>query len=273
MTFRLKRDKNWKNNLILTYADEPSRARAELLCASGEGFCLRAGGEFDANQFPFLSVDASGVSLHWRENGEPRTLHLDFISGRENHRRHFGGGKSQAIAKACGIKGRFRPTILDCTAGQGRDAFVLASLGCKMHLLERSLAAYTLLNDALERAAQSEDETLKQIVSRIFLQYISAHDHLIQAEPDSVDLVYLDPMFPERKKSALVKKEMRIFHTLIGADDDADTLLESALRVAKYRVVVKRPRAAPPLSNTPPALIIDGKSTRFDVYTKARMPV
>ena len=85
-------------------------------------------------------------------------------------------------------------------------------------------------------------------------------------------MVYLDPMFPERKKSAQVKKEMQIFHALIGADLDADQLLENALERANYRVVVKRPRIAPFLNNQKPSYQLEGKSSRYDIYTNKALP-
>lgn len=79
-------------------------------------------------------------------------------------------------------------------------------------------------------------------------------------------VVYLDPMFPHKQKSALVKKEMRVFQSLVGPDLDADGLLEPARLLATKRVVVKRPDYAPPLANvaTPNAVVTKGH--RFDIY-------
>ena len=73
-------------------------------------------------------------------------------------------------------------------------------------------------------------------------------------------------MFPPRSKSALVKKEMRVFHALVGSDDDADELLPAALRVARKRVVVKRPRIAPALEGARPSHVLAGKRNRYDIY-------
>ena len=83
---------------------------------------------------------------------------------------------------------------------------------------------------------------------------------------EQIDVVYLDPMFPHRKKSALVKKEMRVFQQLLGSDDDADSLLAPARELAGKRVVVKRPAYAEPLADVPPAMAITSKKHRFDVY-------
>ena len=87
-------------------------------------------------------------------------------------------------------------------------------------------------------------------------------------EGPSPQVVYLDPMFPTRDKSAQVKKEMRLFHPLVGADDDAPRLLEAALALASHRVVVKRPRRAQAITGTPPSYALEGKSSRFDIYPK-----
>jgi len=86
------------------------------------------------------------------------------------------------------------------------------------------------------------------------------------------DVIYLDPMYPHREKSAAVKKEMRVFQSLVGEDLDADNLLEPALALAKYRVVVKRPSYAPPLNNKKPSTSIKMKKNRFDVYVNQAIP-
>jgi 16S rRNA (guanine1516-N2)-methyltransferase len=85
------------------------------------------------------------------------------------------------------------------------------------------------------------------------------------------DVVYLDPMFPHKKKSALVKKEMRVFQSLVGPDLDADALLPAALAVAGKRVVVKRPDYAGWLNEMAPNSAIETKSNRFDLYIQAAL--
>ena len=90
---------------------------------------------------------------------------------------------------------------------------------------------------------------------------------LSEIGPDSIpDVVYLDPMFPVRTKSALVKKEMRVFHDLVGDDDDAPALLKAALDAGVRRVVVKRPRVSDYLGGEAPSHQCVGKSNRFDIY-------
>jgi 16S rRNA (guanine1516-N2)-methyltransferase len=91
--------------------------------------------------------------------------------------------------------------------------------------------------------------------------------YLQQALEPKPDVVYIDPMFPASKKAALVKKDMQAFHQVVGADSDSDELLAAALAACEHRVVVKRPKKAPSLADTPPNFTIEGKAIRFDVYS------
>lgn len=189
---------------------------------------------------------------------------VDFVQGAQAHRRKFGGGLGQPVAKAVGLRGDYRPRVLDCTAGQGRDAFVLASLGCTVTLLERSPVAFLLLQDGLHRAAQHADTA--SIAERMQLEAGDAIQWLNAHATAEFDVVYLDPMFPEPDKRAKSKKDMAAFQTLIGGDIDANALLAPARKLAKKRVIVKRPRHAPWLAEEKPNFVFDGESTRFDGY-------
>ena len=195
----------------------------------------------------------------------PGPVYVDFVGGAIGHRRRFGGGRGQLVAKAVGIKKGFTPTVIDATAGLGRDAFVLAQLGCQVLMLERSAVVAALLHDGMQRAEQ--DVEVVEIIERMTLQVSDAKSYLINMEESGrPDVVYLDPMHPERSKAAMVKKEMRLFRELVGGDEDDAKLLQVALSVAKKRVVVKRPRKAEAIAGPEPSLVYEGKSTRFDVY-------
>lgn len=211
----------------------------------------------------------------------PGPVAVDFVGGALAHRRRYGGGKGQQIARAVGLRSGFYPRVVDATAGLGRDAFVLASLGCEVHMLERNPVVRALLRDGLERLqrAAMEDRELAAIARRLTLEEgafsavgYSAVEWLAEQPTESVPVVYLDPMFPERGKSAKVKKEMVAFHQLVGGDEDADALLEPAYAACYYRTVVKRPRLAPFLAEKKPALSLEGKSGRFDIYTRHGVP-
>ena len=223
-------------------------------------------------------VDNGGLSLHFTGSKSPGPVSVDFVTGAAAHRRRFGGGKGQLIAKAIGIKSTYRPMVADLTAGLGRDSFVFASLGCQVNMVERVPVIFQLLRDGIARAGASGDLALKAIISRLHLNQQQSVDYLNGLE-EPVDVIYLDPMFPEREKRAQVKKTMLVFQSIVGGDSDASDLLSRSLSKARYRVVVKRPRKAPsidqqyPDSNLPkPGLVLAGKSTRFDIYPLSKMP-
>ena len=213
-----------------------------------------------------LQLGAEGLQFAELGPQAPGAIRVDFVSGAVAHRRQFGGGSGQMIAKAVGIQPGVRPTVLDATAGLGRDAFVLAQLGCTLTLIERQPIIAALLEDGLCRAAQ--DAEVAPIVARLRLLHGDAIALMRQWHEVPPQVIYLDPMFPHRDKSALVKKEMRLFRPLAGDDDDAPALLEAALGLASHRVVVKRPRKAPPIAGPAPGYVLEGKSSRFDVYPK-----
>ena len=227
--------------------------------------CLRQRDDFA------LVLDRDGLALHAIDSqGNNLSIRADFHGATTTYRRKQGGGKSQMIAKAVGVKSGVYPNVLDATAGLGRDAFVLASLGCRVTLLERVSFIHALLEDALvqaQRFAVNEDPDLLKILDRMHLVQADARDYMSSyPEVEHPDVVYLDPMFPQRAKSALVKKEMQVLHQLLGTDDNADALLEASLKIARSRVVVKRPRIASALSGPKSSYQLEGKRNRYDVY-------
>lgn len=216
-----------------------------------------------------LEYDADGLALYKSDEPKLGAIRVDFVTGASAHRRKFGGGKGQAIAKAVGLNKGAVPHVLDGTAGLGRDAFVLASLGCSVTLYERHPVVAALLFDGLERA-YIDNEIGHWMQQRMRLAFGSSHSLLPQTD-EAIDVVYLDPMFPHREKSAAVKKEMRVFQSLVGSDLDADALLSPALALATKRVVIKRPDYAPFLDDKTPTMQIKTKKNRFDVYVNAAM--
>jgi 16S rRNA (guanine1516-N2)-methyltransferase len=216
-----------------------------------------------------LRYSAAGVFLQSMDAKKHGMVMVEFASGSAAYRRFYGGGNGQMIAKAVGVSGKFKPKIFDATAGLGGDAFVLASLGCQLLLMERSPIAYALLQDGISRAvltAAQNDKELLEIVSRMRLMEGNSIDYLNACDTYVADVIYLDPMFPERNKTAAVKKEMQAFHVLMGQDMDDQALLLAALPKAKYRVVVKRPRLAPSINGSRVSYQLEGKSSRYDIY-------
>lgn len=213
-----------------------------------------------------LQLGPQGLQLQEIAEQAAGAVRVDFVEGALAHRRLHGGGSGQMIAKAVGIQPGVRPVILDATAGLGRDAFVLAQLGCPVTLIERQPLIAALLADGLQRAIQ--DAEVAPIVGRMQLRVGNAIALMQDWTDAPPQVIYLDPMFPHRDKSSLVKKEMRVFRPIVGADDDAGELLAAALALASHRVVVKRPRKAPTVAGVQPGYALEGKSSRFDIYPK-----
>ena len=190
-------------------------------------------------------------------------LQVDFVSGAVAHRLRFGGGRGQALAKAMGLRAGKTPTIVDATAGLGRDSFLLASLGAQVTMIERSEKMHVLLAQGMKRASQKGGE-FREIVSRMTLLKGDAKDLLVGL---SAEAILIDPMHPPRNNSALVKRELRQVREIVGNDDDASDLVQVALNHAFNRVVVKWPAKADPIPGIRACSHqIIGKSTRYDVF-------
>ncbi|MEG9533473.1 class I SAM-dependent methyltransferase [Mannheimia indoligenes] len=213
-----------------------------------------------------LALVLTEERLELRKLDEPKlgAIAVNFVDGTMAHRRKFGGGRGEAVAKAVGIKGDYLPTVIDATAGLGRDAFVLAAVGCKVLLVERNPIVAALLEDGLNRAYQ-DPEIGSFMQERMILADVR-NISLLEPQLNAADVVYLDPMYPHKQKSALVKKEMRVFQHLVGADLDSDDFFLPAKALAKKRVVVKRPDYAPFLADQKPDFSHTTKNHRFDVY-------
>ena len=241
-------------------------ALAAEFSAAAAHWAGRLGLPLDGEADFALQLGAAGLQLVDLAPGAPGPVRVDFVSGAAAHRRQFGGGAGQMLARAVGLKPGIRPNVLDATAGLGRDAFVLASLGCPVTLIERQAIVAALLEDGLARAAAAPE--VAPIAARLKLDAGDAIGLMRDWVGEAPQVVYLDPMFPEREKSALVKKEMRIFRAFVGGDADTADLLAAALALATHRVVVKRPRRAPPIDGPAPSHALTGESSRFDVYAR-----
>ena len=248
------------NAKITLQALEPVYQSALALWAERLGLQEQADADFA------LQLGAEGLQFVELGPQAPGAVRVDFVEGAVAHRRLFGGGTGQMIAKAVGVQPGVRPQVLDATAGLGRDAFVLASLGCSMTLIERQPLVAALLEDGLMRARQSAE--VAPIAAQMRLLQGNAIELLSAWSDEAPQVIYLDPMFPHRDKSALVKKEMRLFRPLVGDDLDAPALLAAALALASHRVVVKRPRKAPCIEGAKPSYVLEGKSSRYDIYAK-----
>ncbi|MGI9536071.1 MAG: class I SAM-dependent methyltransferase [Desulfocapsaceae bacterium] len=208
----------------------------------------------------------NGSRLELIKEADPKTapLSADFLSGAVYYRFTHDHRINQPLAKAAGIKSGYRPTVLDGTAGFGEDAFVLASLGCRVTMIERSKVIWALLADAISRCG--ENDRVKRIFDlRVTLKLADSIDYLNSSD-SSYDTVFLDPMYPALPKSPLNKQKMRMLREVVGDDPDGSELLTAALENAKKRVAVKRPARAGHLDDREPSFVIKAKSSRYDIY-------
>jgi len=213
-----------------------------------------------------LLLRHEGLELRDQEASRQLPLRLDFVSGYHRYRRHRGGGRSQALARAVGLKHGATPIVVDATAGLGKDSFVLATLGCRVVMCERSPALAALLQDALRRAGENPEIGI-WVAHRMRLEFGNSLTLMPQlALRTRPEVIYLDPMYPRRSKSALVKREIRIVRSLVEHERDTPLLLERALALAVNRVVVKRPAKGPPLEGARPNHMVCSANTRYDVY-------
>lgn len=190
-------------------------------------------------------------------------LKCSFIEGPILHRLKYGKGRGQNLAKAVGFKFNKNRTIIDATAGLGYDAFILASLGANVTLIERSEKIYDLLKAAISEAKLYGGE-ISKIVNRMNLLFGDSKDILPNIAPE---VILIDTMYKDRKKSALVKNDMRLVREVVGSDSDHVELINVALNNASKRVVIKQPRYAQTLDNIKACSHqILGKTIRYDVY-------
>ena len=191
-------------------------------------------------------------------------LKCSFIEGAILHRLKYGKGRGHNLAKAVGMKSNKNRTIVDATAGLGYDSFILASLGAKITLIERSEKIYKLLQEGINEAKEYGGH-ISSIVNRMDLIFGDSKNIIPKLSPE---VILVDTMYNERKKSALVKNNMRLVREIVGSDLDQIELIKIALECAKNRVV-KQPRYAE--SNDEIRKYshqILGKTVRYDVYMK-----
>ena len=210
---------------------------------------------------PELERDERGLALV----GSGMELRGDFT--RMLPRLRQGRLQQELLVKAARIKGATEPTAIDCTAGLGEDSLLLAAAGFSVTMFERDAMIAALLADALERAAA--DPRLADIVSRMTLVAGDSLSGLAELDFEP-DVVFLDPMFPARTKSAAVKKKFQLLHHLEQPCEEEDALVKAALAAHPHKVVIKRPAKGPHLAGMKPSYSIQGKAVRYDVLVPPR---
>lgn len=243
----------------------------------------------------WLSVDAAGLSL---TDGD-QAMRGDFTKLQKRLQYH--NLTHELLVKATKVKGRERLRVIDATAGMGEDSLLLAAAGCEVTLYEQDPVIAVLLQDTMRRAL--EEAALHEIVMRMQLVEGDSIDHLRKlsdanmsldtqfgTQGDAVghvcptptasdisatgsdetlkrpDVIYLDPMFPERQKSGLVKKKFQLIHYLEAPAENEEALMQAALAARPFKIVVKRPAKGPYLAGLKPSYSLDGKAIRYDCY-------
>ena len=176
--------------------------------------------------------------------------------------------QAELLVKAARVRGVETPTAIDACAGLGEDGLLLAAAGFLVTLFELDPVIATLLRDALARAAAVPE--LAGPLSRMSLVEGDSVAALRSME-EPPDVVYLDPMFPERQKSAAVKKKFQLLHHLERPCADEERLLNAALSARPRKVVIKRPPKGPWLANVKPSHTVVGKAVRYDVLVPPRL--
>lgn len=224
---------NWPEFLVAFVENNSSSFELTSEMNSNEDYL-----KFSNNQLYFIS----------QELGE---MTFDFDSDLRYHARQKYAISKEPLAKALGLVGHPGKIIWDATCGTGKDSLLISYFKGSLTSFERHPAVYLLLIDAKRRAPVAFD-----------IIFGDASRFETDARPA---VIYYDPMYPEKKKSALPRKEMRIFKEVVGDDPDSKEFLEWALKTATERVVVKRSLHAEPIKENPSASYL-GKSTRYDMY-------
>ncbi len=239
----------------------------------------------------WLSVDADGLSL---TDGD-QAMRGDFTKLQKRLQYH--NLTHELLVKATKVKGREKLRVIDATAGMGEDSLLLAAAGCEVTLYEQDPVIAALLQDTMRRAL--EEAALHEIVMRMQLVEGDSIDHLRRlgeaatgsdvqegdvghdcstltasaaatSDADTAlkhpDVIYLDPMFPERQKSGLVKKKFQLIHYLEAPAENEEALMQAAIDARPFKIVVKRPAKGPYLAGLKPSYSLDGKAIRYDCY-------
>ncbi|MBP3894191.1 MAG: class I SAM-dependent methyltransferase [Atopobiaceae bacterium] len=172
----------------------------------------------------------------------------------------------ELLVRAARVKGVAHPMAVDATAGLGEDSLLLAAAGFTVVLCERDPVIAALLRDALSRAA--EQPLLAEAVSR--MQLVEGDGAAVLGGLEQApDVVYLDPMFPERRKRGATNKKLQLFQRLESPCEDEAALMNAALDAHPRKVVVKRPLKGPYLAGIKPSSSLAGKVVRYDIVVPA----
>ncbi|MFT4629299.1 MAG: 16S rRNA (guanine1516-N2)-methyltransferase [Arenicella sp.] len=214
-----------------------------------------------------IIAQLDGLHCEWLQADAKSLKYYIDIDKFTQQQRSYPAAKQGALNQALGKKTK---RVLDATGGWGGDALLMCAQGYEVTLIERNPVMALLLNDAMRRLAMSEWAQENQLnIPRVI------HDDAIrflQYDRVDIDCIYLDPMFPpKRKKSAAVNKRLQLLQWMVGSDLDASQLVKNAMNFSSARVVVKRPGNAKPLIAKPSQQFLS-KLVHYDVYLNSQFP-
>ncbi len=195
---------------------------------------------------------------------------IDFTLPAYQQRLRQRGRKTDPLAKAMGLHKQTTLRVLDMTAGLGKDAYWLAYCGAHVTLIERHPLLAECLTHAVKQLASHPD--FASVAERMKVVHADALDYLQTANDHSLDVAYYDPMFPKRKKSALVKKDMQILQALHGDDMSQQPIIHATLSKIP-KLVIKRPVGAEFIEGIKPHHQIIASTIRYDVYNKTNLRI
>lgn len=170
--------------------------------------------------------------------------------------------------------------LLEDALNRAQSDPALANIVERMHLFtEDSISALQRLSISLsqDKQVQHISSIPNQETAEVFLPpqdqgnqtsdtSLFANRPYLTAKPD---VIYLDPMFPARTKSAAVKKRFQLLHHLEHPCENEEELLSAAMNIRPRKIVVKRMAKGPFLAGKKPSYSIKGKSIRYDCYVYA----
>ena len=230
----------------------------------------RVAGELDIEMADFGTVDRSELVLALDAQGLALVRDGMEVRGDFNKmlpRVKQGALQRELLVKAAKLKGVTQPTAVDATAGLGEDSFLLASAGFEVTLCEFDPVIAALLRDAVDRARA--DARTAAAAARMTVVHGDSKEILANL-PQAPDVVYLDPMFPARTKSAAVKKKFQLIHDLEAPCTDEHELVQAAVAAHPRKVVIKRPIKGAVLDGIKPSHSVSGKAVRYDCIVLPR---
>lgn len=246
---------------MVSYPFEVTKKGQDSVMNLPENILSILGSEFDAGENRFVW---DGKKFYWNDL-EAGHLEIDFFSKKMRYRMQHMNKAQEPLLRALGWKSTEPKRVLDMTAGLGRDACLLFFAGFNVTMFERHPILQILLQNALNELPSEDFSQSFELAKEDSIDFLK---RIVEdsSKKNIADAIYMDPMYPERKKSALVKKELRIIRNLVGADMDSEELLSLAISSGIPRVVVKRPKGSEFVADLKPSHSVESPNTRFDVY-------